>query len=506
MQYVVKVQKTTQKGSLIVDKLWYYSSMAEKILTIAELTKRMQDIAHTYHLVDVRRDRESFYALYPEVLQNAPVDFHSTFSEEKFFCAGGFTLNLIMDGELEKSWEFIHSIPEEGKYLFMRLGLMLVHPKITWKEFIDIIEYLKALKSPLRSVVLTAGRPFLLNGFNDFTRISAFLEKKKDLFIEDLSYLYEKSLCPAIYRQCLAEYYYQIDKLLDAEVLVSRAIKEFDKDSERRLLFASLYLQTKILLAQGKSVDAGSYITYIRNFVKKAGEAEFSYNIDAAEVMTAIYEGNREIIAAWFKNNAPDEFGDFNMLDLYRYMVKMRCYIIYQKYTAVVALAEKLRSLLEAGKRHMDLCELDLILAINFWRAQEKELAFESLERALKIAKRRKYYRLIADEGDAVFPILIEYVKEKGESEFLLKIIDITRKVAINHPLYLRSIYKEQNFSQMETDILKLLEQGKMKEDIADYFFISVNTVKYHLKSIYAKLGVGTAHQAVWAARVIGVI
>lgn len=30
----------------------------------------------------------------------------------------------------------------------------------------------------------------------------------------------------------------------------------------------------------------------------------------------------------WFKNDAPDEYGDFNMLDLFRYMVKLRCYLI----------------------------------------------------------------------------------------------------------------------------------------------------------------------------------
>ena len=184
----------------------------------------------------------------------------------------------------------------------------------------------------------------------------------------------------------------------------------------------------------------------------------------------------------------------------------MRCYIVNKKYIAVVALAEKLRPLLEQGKRHMDLCELNLILAINYYRAEEKTLAFESLERALKTAKRWKYYRLIADEGEAILPILIEYMKEKGKSDFLLMIIEMTRKVAINYPLYLKAVYKNETFSQIEIDVLKLLEQGKNKEEIADYFFISVNTVKYHLKNIYSKLHASSAHQAVWNARVMGII
>lgn len=55
-------------------------------------------------------------------------------------------------------------------------------------------------------------------------------------------------------------------------------------------------------------------------------------------------------------------------------------------------------------------------------------------------------------------------------------------------------------------DVLSLLEQGKTKEEIAEYFFISVNTVKFHIKNIYTKLGAGNVAQAVWNARVMGVI
>lgn len=58
----------------------------------------------------------------------------------------------------------------------------------------------------------------------------------------------------------------------------------------------------------------------------------------------------------------------------------------------------------------------------------------------------------------------------------------------------------------MELDVLTLMEHGKSKEEIAEYFFISVNTVKYHIKNIYAKLGAKSANQAVWNAKVLGVI
>lgn len=469
--------------------------MPNQLVPAEELQNRVSLFLKDYFLTDFHKDRDSFYSLTHEDFLKFPLT----------VC--GFTLNLFMDGELDKADRIIESLPDEGHFPFIKIGLKLVHPKITWEEFINLLHYLKENKISLQQVSLTAGRPTLLNGVNDFTRIGPLLKTHKDLFIEDLRCLYNSTVCPAIYNLCLAEYYYQLNNLIESEVLVSRTIKEFDKESEHRLLFAALYLQAKIQLAYGKTVSPNSYIKNIRNHIKENGQAEFSYNIEAAEVLSGLYEGDLKLINKWLKNDAPDEFADFNMIDVYRYMVKMRCYIIQKKYTAVIALAERLRPLLEAGKRHIDLCEVDLLLAICFYRSKNKDFAFDAFERSLKIAKRREYFRLIADEGDAVLHILVDYIKEKGESEFLMNLLEMTRSMAIMHPLYLKAELKnDTNLTQREIEILKLLEQGKPREEIAEIFFISENTVNFHLKNIYSKMEVNSVTQAIWNARTLGIL
>ena len=486
--------KQKRKNCLFHDTI---SFMEEKFLSPKELEERMERFSLSYHLIDVHRDRLSFYRLTPDDLKKP----------ELWLCNSGVCLNLIMDGELERAEQMINSIPDQGPMKVLRDGMRIVHPKVTWNEILGIIGYLRSINTPLIHVVLTAGRPSVINGFGDFSRIFPFLERQKDFVLEELSWIYDKEICPFIYEMFLAEYYYQQDRLLDAEVHVGKTIKAFDKGGESRLLFAALFLQTKILIAQGKLVESHSYIKNIRKYVKEKGEAEFSYNIDSADVMTAFYDGNLGRISRWRKNKSPDEYADFNMLDLYRYMVKMRCYIIEKKYTALLALAEKLRPLLEEGNRLMDLCEMDVLVAICFYRVQKKELAFEAFDRALKIARRRKFYRLVGDEGAAVVKLLIDYIKERGESIFLMKLLEIARSMAISHPLYLndRNINTEA-LSQREVEILKLLEQGKSKEEISDFYFISENTVKFHMKNIFSKLKVKSSLEAVWEARVMGLI
>ena len=215
-----------------------------KLLTPLELHQKMLGFSNNYFLIDVYRDRKSFYAVPEEELNAGGM----------WLCLSGLVLNLIMEGDLEKAWDYINMLPADTSFIakLMKYGSMVVHPEITWRQLVDILNELKKLNKPLISVVLTAGRPFLLNGFNDFSRIGVLLPKHKEEFIGYLEWIYPKKLCPYIYNLCLAEYYYQINNLLEAEMLVSSSIKRFDIEGERRIIFSSLYMQSKYYLQMEK--------------------------------------------------------------------------------------------------------------------------------------------------------------------------------------------------------------------------------------------------------------
>ena len=56
-------------------------------------------------------------------------------------------------------------------------------------------------------------------------------------------------------------------------------------------------------------------------------------------------------------------------------------------------------------------------------------------------------------------------------------------------------------------EILKLrFLDGMTYDEIAEIFFISVNTVRYHIKKIYPKLDVSSSSQAIFKAKKIGLI
>ncbi len=121
--------------------------MSKQLVSAEELQRRTLSFLKNYFLIDEHNDRESYYALTPADIKKYP------------YTACGIALNLFIDGELTKADRFIDALPDEGEYTYMKIGLKIVNPRITWKEFIDTLKFLRASNLSVGFVTLTAGRP-----------------------------------------------------------------------------------------------------------------------------------------------------------------------------------------------------------------------------------------------------------------------------------------------------------------------------------------------------------
>jgi DNA-binding NarL/FixJ family response regulator len=90
---------------------------------------------------------------------------------------------------------------------------------------------------------------------------------------------------------------------------------------------------------------------------------------------------------------------------------------------------------------------------------------------------------------------------ERGEAA-------ITRKMTMRLIKHLATEPDEEriSLSERELEILRLVASGKSNQAIADHLSISDNTVKYHLKNILQKLGVGNRTEAVMLAMQQGLL
>ena len=441
----------------------------------------------------------------PELLENK--DSFLNLSDEQYkssvYDLSAAIILQIITGNIAEVPHLMNLYPDVGFQDFIKPMI----PTVSNRDFLHSLYRLNALGVSLEPYYSTVtGRPSILNGLRDFSYYGDFIIKHKERSLELLKVLYG-DVHRQIYDIILAEIYYQRNECYDAMVRITSAIPILERQKKFVFLIVALYDQISILTINGEIKSAEIIMSHLKDRVRDVKGSSFEYNTDVMGVRLALYDCNLEYVNDWLEHKAPDENKDFNLMDCYSYIVKLRCYLLYDKHLALLALAGQLRFYFELSRRHIDIMTITCLEAMSWYKTGNKEKAFALADDFLKQAEKYRLYRVIADEGVLMFKLLQEYQKERGTTPFLSKIIGITRHVAVLYPNYL-NISKESNsnFTEMEKDILRLLEQGKTYDEIADVFFISVNTVRYHIKKIYPKLDVSSASQAVFKAKKIGLI
>jgi LuxR family maltose regulon positive regulatory protein len=156
--------------------------------------------------------------------------------------------------------------------------------------------------------------------------------------------------------------------------------------------------------------------------------------------------------------------------------------------------------------------KLHLLLAVLGSRSGDPATAKRSLRTALRLAQAGGFVRCILDEGEEVLQLLRDERQalldagrrpdpERGFIEGLLHAAgaDPARDPGV-------AAAALQPLTERERGMLVLLANGISNKGIANRLFVSENTVKFHLKNIYAKLAVTSRVQAVTAARQIGIV
>ncbi len=127
-----------------------------------------------------------------------------------------------------------------------------------------------------------------------------------------------------------------------------------------------------------------------------------------------------------------------------------------------------------------------------------KGVARQSLRKGLRLAADGGFARIVREASDRLAPKLGEFAMEEGGS-LAAATLEAPPSDAPTAP-------NEVGLSERELEVMHWLADGASNRDIARAMFVSENTVKFHLKSVYAKLQVDGRVQAVRAAQRLGVI
>ena len=188
------------------------------------------------------------------------------------------------------------------------------------------------------------------------------------------------------------------------------------------------------------------------------------------------------------------------------YSAYVRLLLAQNKPDKAELLLSELYSLAEENKAIEKIIELKISYAVLYKLRGNQGKAIAILIEAMKFASDENLLYYFVNEQDRIKDLIKEAFKVLAvkETKISTKFVD-SLKLAIERKEKLKKMNFGINLSARELDTLKLIEDLSNQE-IADKLFISLNTVKTHLKNIYIKLEVDNRAKAVAKARDLGII
>jgi LuxR family maltose regulon positive regulatory protein len=152
------------------------------------------------------------------------------------------------------------------------------------------------------------------------------------------------------------------------------------------------------------------------------------------------------------------------------------------------------------------LIEIWIVRALMYQVEGKAQDAKRMLQAALSEAATRGYFRIFLDEGDLMSSLLeslLPRLKDKDLCAFVERLLDAMPGESARSKT---KMVDEQTLSDRELEVLRLLAAGQSYKEIGQKLFLSLNTVQFHVKSIYRKLLVNKRVQAIEKAQEMGLI
>lgn len=423
--------------------------------------------------------------------------------------------SILMNQEESERWyNLLKKFAEENegrakkeaknRLLYLDIGL----PHRGTVQTLDFLKTAGALlkegKAMLPEFSVTSNLPSIMNGGKDFSEWS---KKDRELavsvgkLVEFVLGKYGKGLVSI----ALAESYFE--KGMDSGKIVSLAEKgrmQAEAGGKMEQVFVAIGILAWLSVLNGYVEDAWDML---ESFSERAEKEvpNIVCNLKTFMCRVAFYQGRIPQVLAWMEE-APDENKEFCSLERFRYLTKIRGYIQFGRYDKAYGLLQKMLYYAKEQKRYYISMESMILLSVVKYRMKEdgwKELLQECIEQA----EEYHFVRVFSREGGVILKLLKEGNFTWKDEGYRRQVFKECREMEKQYPAYLKEKIKgDIILSENALNILRLQAEGYRVEEIAQKLHITGNTVKYHSKQTYRKLGVSGKASAVNEAKNRGLI
>jgi LuxR family maltose regulon positive regulatory protein len=343
----------------------------------------------------------------------------------------------------------------------------------------------------------------------------------KELQLDEAQELYQRALNAAIDRNGnrlpiagraltglgnLALERYDLD---EAESLLVEGIQLTKHWSLISTIEAHLFLAT-VHLARGAIQQITESFKLLRNLAHRFDASEIDDRL--VEMVEADFKGrlgDLKSVRAWIIKRGLDEAPqklpksydeDHLTSRLYKYElpILIRLFIAESRFDDAQEAINELTLRSEQANRPLLVLEAEILQTLLLHAKGETEASLISLNRALERGRHSGVMRPFLTQGETLIQLLKQGKKTWESPELLEFVNDLLRK---SDPHFATGDRGLETLSPRELEVLQYLPRDMTIDVLADELYISANTLRSHIKNIYAKLDVHSRHQAVDKAR-----
>ena len=196
-----------------------------------------------------------------------------------------------------------------------------------------------------------------------------------------------------------------------------------------------------------------------------------------------------------------------SQIDDMAYFSYARLLLAQYKLDEAESLLSELYTLANESKRIERLIGIKMYYAIIYKMRGNHEKAVINVIEAMEMAANENLFSYFLYDLHHTKDLLNEVFRIQATAKTKIpdKFVE-TLKLLIERKEKLKKIHVAIDLSARELDTLKLIAQDLSNQEIADKLFISLNTVKTHVKNIYLKLEADNRTKAIAKAKELGII
>jgi LuxR family maltose regulon positive regulatory protein len=233
----------------------------------------------------------------------------------------------------------------------------------------------------------------------------------------------------------------------------------------------------------------------------------------ALEAQVYLQEGDLAAAASWAERAALAPTDVPHFWHEWVYFTYIRLLLSQGRLEEADTILTTLERSARQGQRRRKLITLGLQRALFHQAQSREEQARVSIREALLVAAPEDYRRAFLDEGPAIMDSLpasrhIAPGFVDGLLEAFRDVIPslVERRSSPASVADLSGGQLTDPLSERETEILRLVAAGRSNPEIADLLYLSLNTVKWHVKNLYSKLDVHSRIEAAARAQELGLL